>query len=176
MAKTTTLTIESPIEGRGFASLVSGQQAGESTRQVSIQAYPAQGYVFDRWEVVTQPATLPVFDAVASRPVSSLGEVCGTSGDIGGVSYQNVAVQLFTDGRALYLDDLGNTLAPTGYWGAGGGTYYLWDGGRLPTLQQCSTGTGGGGGGSGGGDSIGLIEEDGSTFGSTGGRDDIRFT
>lgn len=174
MAKTTTLTIESAVGG--FASLVAGALEGEPTRQVSIQAVPAKGYVFDRWEVTTEPATLRVFDAVASRPVNSVGEVCGTSGAIGGVSYQNVAIQLFTDGMALYLDQYGNNLAPTGYWGAGGGTYYFWDGGRLPTLQACAgTGTGGGSGGGGGGSGGGTIDDtnDDITFVP---RDDIRFT
>lgn len=158
MAKTTKLTIEGAIGG--FASIVAGAQSGEATRQVSVQAFPADGYVFDRWEISTEPAILRVFDAVASRPVSSIGEVCGTSGAIGGVSYQNVAIQLYTDGMALYLDEYGNNIAPTGYWGAGDGTYYFWNGGRLPALQQCTTSTGGGGGGGDG----------------AGGREDIRFT
>jgi hypothetical protein len=173
MAITTTLTIE-PAQG-GFASIVAGAQSGEPTRQVSIQAFPSTGYVFDRWEVSTQPQELQVFATVASRPVSSIGEVCGLSGEIGGVSYQNVAIQLFTDGRALYLDTLGNTLAPTGYWGAGGGTYYFWDGGRLPTLQTCGGGSGGGTGG-GGGTTDTRLQEDGSVAGPTGGRDEVRFT
>lgn len=171
MAKTTTLTIESPLEGSGFASLVAGAQSGDATRQVSVQAFPAPGYVFDRWEVSTQPVILDTFAVVASVPVGSVSEVCGAENNY---TYQNVARELFTDGTMLYLDTEGNTPAPLGYWGAGSGTYYYWNGGRLPVLQACATTSGGGGGGgsTGGGTTL---TDDGGIGGPSGGRDEIRF-
>lgn len=167
----TTLTIDN-TDG-GFASITSGQQAGDSSRQVFVQAYPAEGFVFDRWEIFTEPALLSVFAAVASNPVASIREVCGTIDQPS--TYQAVARELFTDGTMLYLDAQGRYPAPTGYWGVYGGTYYYWDGGRLPALQTCTYGGGGGGTGGTGGTGDGL-NDDGTVDGPGGGRDEIRFT
>ena len=168
MAITTTVTIDN-TDG-GFATLVSGLPSGNQSRQVSVQAVPAQGYKFERWEIVTSPVQLERFAVVASVPVSSVAEVCGTLANRS--TYQDVARELFTDGTMLYIDTEGKTPAPTGYWGAGSGTYYYWAGGRLPQLQTCTYGSGGGSGTSGGDTSGG----GGTGDGSVNIREDIRFT
>lgn len=178
MGITTNVTIDN-TEG-GFASIVSGLQSGDSSRQVSIQAFPANGFVFTRWEISTEPAFLRKFADVASIPVATIAEVCGTLEAPS--TYQAIARELFTDGTMLYLDQEGRIPAPTGYWGVYGGTYYYWTGGRLPTLQTCTYGGGssGGGGGSGGGQtSDELLRGTGGEFDQTvsaTGIDDIRFT
>jgi hypothetical protein len=147
MAIRTQLSLSS--DGNGAVVLVEGTLDGSQGRSVTIQATPAPGYRFDRWEVQTFPVELQTFAVVASNPVATVTEVCS---DINitrqydgftqyNSTYQNVARELFTDGTMLYIDTAGNTPAPTGYWGAGGGTYYYWDGGRLPQLQTCTSQT-----------------------------------
>ncbi len=184
MSITTRVSISS--DGNGGAVLLSGRLEGAQGRTVTIQASPSPGYVFDRWEIVTSPVELSTFAVVASVPVNSVEEVCFEPRSYDGYTtqysstYQNVARELFTDGTMLYLDTEGRTPAPTGYWGAGGGTYYYWTGGRLPVLQACAgTGTGGGSGGGGGSDeNTNLLTSTSGEFDQTArtGIDDIRFT
>lgn len=163
MAITTTVTVGS--SEYGSVVVTSGQLSGTSGRQITLTAQPVPGYKLARWEIQTTPVELNVFAAVASRPVQSIAEVCGTI--LSPSSFQNVAVELYTDGTMLYLNPDGTTPAPYGYWGAGNNTYYLWTGGRLPALTQCTYegggGTGGGTGGGGGGGSI-CYDEFGQAF------------
>lgn len=147
MPITTNITLSD--DGNGSAVLVDGRLTGDKDRAVTVQAIPKSGYRFKEWQVETYPIDLQVFDVVANSPVSTVAEVCNTlyrSANYDGYNrtssdFQNVARELFTDGFALFVDSEGKTLAPTGYWGAGGGTYYYWNGGRIPTLEVCSSTT-----------------------------------
>ena len=151
MAITTSVTV-GPLQN-GSVVVTSGQLVGDRDRQITLEAQPATGYKFSRWEVQTTPVQLTFFAYVERIPVQSIAEVCDPLRNL------LVPMSLYTDGAMLYVDAEGITPAPTGYWGAGTGTYYYWlGGGSLPTLTTCSGGTtGGGGGGGGGGIGVGFL-------------------
>lgn len=119
----------------GFASIIGGAQEGNRGREVTFQAYPEKGYVFDGWDVAEVPVSLEVFAVVANSPVPSIDAVCGTPEAPS--SYQNISEPLFTDGTTLYQDIQGRIIAPSGYYGAGGGSYYYWNGATVPVKTEC---------------------------------------
>lgn len=73
--------------------------------------------------------TLQPYSYASSRPVGTIAEACSTE-------YQQAAIILYTDSRALYTDDLGNNVAPRGYYGTSFNTYINWTGTR-PSTGQC---------------------------------------
>lgn len=121
-------TLATGASAGGSVVVVSGTTSGAQGRTVTVKAEPQAGYVFDHWIVETTAVHLPLF-ANTSLP-TSLDNVCTES-------WQNAAIQLFSDGTQLYTDNEGKYPASQGYYGAGGGRYYNYTG-RIPTLQTCS--------------------------------------
>ena len=140
----TSIRIENQITSKGTVTVTQGELRGDRGRVVVLEAVPAQGYVFDKWEIETSPVQLRQFAVVGQR-FDSTQNVCDSS-------RVDLTTPLYSDGSLLYTDSEGKYPAPVGYWQAGNGTYYFYNGTTLPSIQTCiqknttveSAGTGGG--------------------------------
>lgn len=144
----TSVDIENPRSSRGTVTINRGLLQGERGREVVLQATPADGYVFDRWEIQTSPITLPIFAQVIQRFETSF-DACNAS------FVPGQSITLYSDGSRLYTDIEGRYPAQSGVWQTTTNQqYYNYNGTSIPTLQVCpqpepapSVGGGGGGGG-----------------------------
>lgn len=144
----TTVKIEDQVTSKGTITVKEGELRGNRGRMVILEAAAAQGYVFDRWEIETFSVKLRQFGIVGQR-FDSIDQVCSSPN-------ADLTTPLYSDGSLLYTDEEGKYPATTGYWYAGRGTYYNYNGANLPSIQTCSQGSvtvepttsnGGGGGG-----------------------------
>ena len=143
---TTTVTITNTTSAAGTVTIRQGELSGKSGRSVILEATPANGYVFDKWEIETTPVQLQEFARVGTR-YSSIDEVCLAE-------QVDLTTPLYTDGTQLYTDSEGKYAATEGVYQSNRGTYYNYRGSGIPPLQVCQAPTtiqpqtvGGGGGG-----------------------------
>ena len=139
----TTVTITNTTSPSGTVSVRQGELSGRSGRTVILEATPANGYVFDKWEIETTPVQLSEFARVGTR-YTSVDEACSAE-------QVNLTTPLYSDGSQLYTDVEGKYAAPAGIYQSNRGTYYNYLGSGIPPLQTCptptaQTSTGGGGG------------------------------
>jgi hypothetical protein len=148
MPVTTNLTIGSPIPSDGgITRIITGVASGEINRQVTIEATPAPGFKFERFDVTSEAVELTgVNVGVYSANV------------FGGIS--NVCTSFSADQQTLYYDRNNNfkvfadpsgiSDAPNGYYKAASGRYYEVADGFLGGPFTCpNTVDDGGGGGRG---------------------------
>lgn len=138
----TTIQLLNPTSQMGTVTVKTGRLQGERGRSVVLEATPATGYVFDKWEIETTPVNLRIFARVGQR-YDSTNAVCSTS-------TVNLTTTLYTDNTLLYTDSEGKYPAATGYWSLGNGQYYYYNGSTIPTIDVCEQPSGGGTVGGGG--------------------------
>lgn len=146
---TTSVTIANSLSGpEGTISIKEGQTVGPAGRTLVLEATPATGYIFDKWEIQNSPIQLQEFARVGLR-YKSTEEVCSDESI-------NLTTILYTDGSRLFTDIEGKYEARFGFYQAGRNVYYNYLGSGIPTLQECIQNTtpilqqqtsGGGGGG-----------------------------
>jgi hypothetical protein len=133
---------------------VKGSLIGEPGREVQLTAQETSNlFKFKEWIVETIPIALEKINVGAYT--STIEEMCSNT------AFTLFSAELYTDGNFFYIDNKGENVARTGFYGAGGNTYYSHNStqGKLgpftcpPTETQTSTTQGSSGGGGGGGQS-----------------------
>lgn len=130
---TTTVTITNTTSAAGTVTIRQGELSGRPGRSVILEATPANGYVFDKWEIETTPVQLQEFARVGTR-YSSIDEVCSAE-------QVDLTTPLYTDGTQLYTDSEGKYAAAEGVYQSNRGTYYNYRGSGIPPLQVCQAPT-----------------------------------
>jgi hypothetical protein len=125
----TTVNIDNARTSQGTVTVLTGTLQGDAKRLVTLQANAAEGFEFDKWEIITTPIVLQQFAAVGQK-ANSVNEVCN-------LPAVKLTTTFYTDGSSLYTDEEGKYPASVGYWQAGVLTYYYYDGVNLPTVQTC---------------------------------------
>jgi hypothetical protein len=127
----TTIQLVNSVSQGGTITVKNGTLQGERARSVVLEATPATGYVFDKWEIETTPINLRIF-AIVGQKYNSIAEVCTAP-------TSDLTTTFYTDSSQLYSDVEGKYLISTGYWFAGSNQYYFYNGNSIPTLQTCET-------------------------------------
>lgn len=131
-----------PTEQSGTVTVI-GSLSGEPGREIELIANEASalGYQFKKWIIETLPVTTT--EVATSMPYTTYDEICAP-----GRENTAVSISYFSDGKFLYEDQESNRLAQAGFYGIGGGRYYIHDtsmGLRGPLVCGQSNNTGGGG-------------------------------
>lgn len=126
---TTNVRITNTTSAAGTVTVRQGELSGKPGRTVILEATPASGYVFDKWEIETIPVQLQEFARVGTR-YSSVDEVCLAD-------QVDLTTPLYTDGSQLYTDIEGKYSAASGVYQSNKGTYYNYTGTGIPPIETC---------------------------------------
>lgn len=127
----TTVTITNQTSTGGTVTIRQGELSGKSGRTVILEATPATGYAFEKWEIETTPIRLQEFTKVGAR-YNSVEEACSAPS-------VDLINPLYSDGTELYTDVSGQYTATPGIYQSARGTYYNYTGAGIPPLLSCPT-------------------------------------